>query len=473
MKRLIANVIPEETRLAVVEDGELIEFSVERPESPTLVGSVYKGRVQRILPGMQAAFVDIGQEKNAFLYTGDQKDGIQLHEGQDVLIQIAKEGFGSKGPKATLEIILPGRHLALSPSNHKVGLSRRIENESERERLRLLAETLCPDKMGVIVRTAAEGATEEELRHDMEHLQEIWRQLLARYQRSNAPALLYRDLDLAVRMVRDYFTADTHEVIVDDPYAYQCIRELLADQLPELVDRLVLYKEKEGIFSHYQLKEQMKRLHQRVLDLPSGGTIVIDHTEALTVIDINTSKFVGRSHLADTAYQTNLEAVREIAKQIRLRDLGGMILVDFIDMSEKEREGIQTLLKSLVKSDRTRVHLVGFTTLGLMEMTRKKIRKDLLSRLQSSCPFCQGRGTLFTAESVAISAIRELRRRKNRLQNRSVLIQVHPDVAEFFRARNWLPRLEKELSLKLKIEPLTTLRPDVYTLLGDETDEPT
>ncbi len=270
-----------------------------------------------------------------------------------------------------------------------------------------------------------------------------------------------------------YFTADTHEVIVDDPYAYQCIRELLADQLPELVDRLVLYKEKEGIFSHYQLKEQMKRLHQRVLDLPSGGTIVIDHTEALTVIDINTSKFVGRSHLADTAYQTNLEAVREIAKQIRLRDLGGMILVDFIDMSEKEREGIQTLLKSLVKSDRTRVHLVGFTTLGLMEMTRKKIRKDLLSRLQSSCPFCQGRGTLFTPESVAISAIRELRRRKTRLQNRSVLIQVHPDVAEFFRARNWLPRLEKELSLKLKIEPLTTLRPDVYTLLGDETDEPT
>ena len=471
MKRLIANVIPEETRLAVMDShGELLEFAVERPETPTLVGSIYKGRVQRILPGMQAAFIDIGQNKNAFLYLGEGDEKKNLTEGQDVLIQIAKEGFGTKGPKATTEIILPGRYIALSPTQEKIGLSRRIENEEERGRLKEIIERIQPAKVGVIVRTAAVGATEEEIQRELTTLLETWQHLIARQKRAASPSLLYRDLELAVRMVRDYFTVDTIEVIVDDKQSYQRIRELLADQLPELVNRLKLYTDEEGIFAHYGLREQMKRLYQRKLSLPSGSSIMIDHTEAMTIIDVNTEKFVGRSHLADTAFQTNLEAAKEIVKQIRLRDLSGMILIDFIDMNDQEKEKIVLALREMVKKDRNRVHLAGFTSLGLMEMTRKKIRKDLNNRLQSDCFCCQGRGTIFTAESVAISAIRELRRRKNKMGNRSVLLQVHPLVAEFLKEKNWLPRLEKELALELRVEVNISLRPDVYTLLANTSE---
>ena len=468
MKRLIANVIPEETRLAVVgSDGALLEFSVERPETPTLVGSVYKGRVQKVLPGMQAAFIDIDQEKNAFLYLGDDMKNFPLNEGQDILIQLSKEGFGTKGPKATREIILPGRYIALSPTTKRVGLSRRIENEEERSRLRDIGEKICPPDIGIIIRTVAEGASEEELRRDLSVLLEIWRQLLIRYDRSKAPSLLYRDLELSVRMVRDYFTLDTQEVVMDDKANFKKIHELLSDQLPELVGRLKLYDGDEGIFSHYQLKEQLKRLYQRKLDLPSGGSILIDHTEAMTVIDVNTEKFVGKIHMADTARQTNLEAVDEIVRQIRLRDISGMILIDFIDMSEEERGRIFQVMKEKVKQDRNRVHLAGFTNLGLMEMTRKKIRKDLNSRLQDSCFYCLGRGTLFTPESVAISAVRQLRRKKNQFgKDRSILIQVHPQVATFFKESGWVERLEKELAFSLKIEANQSLRPDIYTLLS-------
>ena len=297
---------------------------------------------------------------------------------------------------------------------------------------------------------------------------EIWRQLLIRYDRTKAPSLLYRDLELSVRMVRDYFTLDTQEVVVDDKANFKKIHELLSDQLPELVGRLKLYEGDEGIFSHYQLKEQLKRLYQRKLDLPSGGSILIDHTEAMTVIDVNTEKFVGKIHMADTARQTNLEAVDEIVRQIRLRDISGMILIDFIDMSEEERGRIFQVMKEKVKQDRNRVHLAGFTNLGLMEMTRKKVRKDLNSRLQDSCFYCLGRGTLFTPESVAISAVRQLRRKKNQLgKDRSILIQVHPQVATFFKESGWIERLEKELAFSLKIEANQSLRPDIYTLLSD------
>jgi len=469
MKRLIANVIPEETRLAVIDSsGELLEFAIERPEAPTLVGSVYKGKVQRTLPGMQAAFVDIGQEKNAFLYLGEGKERLHLTEGQDVLIQIAKEGFGSKGPKATSEVILPGRYIALSPTNTKIGLSRRIEDEDERRRLKEIAEEIQPDKIGLIIRTAAVGATKIELKNEIISLLETWKQLTTRYGRAKSPSLLYRDLELTVRMVRDYFTVDMTEVVIDDRESHRRIKELLTGQLPELVNRLKFYEREEGIFSHYGLREQLKHLHQRKLTLPSGGSIVIDHTEAMTVVDVNTEKFVGRSRLADTAFQTNLEAVEEIVKQIRLRDLSGMILIDFIDMNEEERGKIQDLLRERVKLDRNRVHLAGFTTLGLMEMTRKKVRRDLNSRLQSDCSCCQGRGTMFTPESVAISVVRELRRRKGgQMGNRSVLLQVHPTVAEWLREKAWLSRLEKELALEMKIEGNSSLRPDIYTLLSN------
>lgn len=469
MKRLIASVIPEETRLAIVDsEAGLLEFAVERPETPTLVGSIFKGRVQRILPGMQAAFIDIGQSKNAFLYLGSEDGSSKITEGQDVLIQIAKEGFGTKGPKATLEIILPGRYVALAPTQSKIGLSRRIDDKEERVRLREIGEQIKPEDLGLIMRTAAIGAEKEECEKDLESLCEIWNHLKTRWDRSDSPSLLYRDLDLAVRMVRDYFTADLEEVVVDDQQSYHRIHELLSDYLPELVHRLNLYQGEENIFSFYGLREEIKRLYQRKVSLLSGGSIVIDYTEAMTVIDVNTEKFVGRSHLADTAYQTNLEAVYEITKQIRLRDLSGMILIDFIEMSEAEREQIITIFKNEAKNDRNRVHIAGFTSLGLLEVTRKKIRKDLNRRLQGPCSSCLGRGTIFTPESVAISAIRELRRRKNHLGYRTLLLQAHPTVIEFMKEKNWQVRLEKELALKLRLEGNPSLRPDVYTLLADQ-----
>lgn len=472
-KSIIANVMPEETRVALLEEGELMEVSVERSESGHLVGNIYKGRVKNVLPGMQAAFVDIGRDKNAFLYMGDagrQAACQHLTVGQDVLVQIAKDAMGDKGPRATSSLTLPGRYIVLMPTVDYIGISRRIEEEPERDRLRQIAEKIRPAGMGVIVRTVAAGKNQDELMKDMAYLANVWSTLSARAKRINAPALIYRDADLIVRIVRDYLTEDVTEFTIDSQEAYNRVVDLLTYISPELVDCVKLCAptgKETDIFSRFNLDIQLESLRNRRVDLTCGGYLVIDHTEALTVIDVNTGKFVGNTNLSDTVFQTNLEAAAQIARQLRLRDIGGIIIIDFIDMDKAEqRSAVLAALELELKKDRTKSNILGFTSLGLVEMTRKKARQNINVMLYSQCPCCLGKGRIKSPETVVIDIKRELRKLNKRSRpGGSLLIQVHSQVAEFLSRQGELKRLEQETARTLSVETVPNTNPEMFSIL--------
>lgn len=477
-KTIVASVMPEESMMALIEDGELMEVSVERSESGHLVGNIYKGKVKNVLPGMQAAFVDIGRDKNAFLYLGEAFPRLSgksatvdtITAGQDITIQIVKDAIGTKGPRATTHITLPGRYVVLMPSVDYIGISRRIASESERERLRILAEKVQPDGMGMIVRTVAEGHSEDELVRDIQYLEKLWNALNARAKRAQSPSLIYRDVDLVIRIVRDYLTDDVSEFIVDNSEAYGRVRDLLTYMSPEMAARIKLYEGQEDIFVHYGLAAELENMIKRKVWLKCGGYIVIDHTEALTVIDVNTGKFVGRTSLSDTVFHTNLEAAAEIARQMRLRDIGGIIIVDFIDMAEPaHKAAVLALLAEKFKQDRTRTNILGLTSLGLVEITRKKGRQNLNNTLYSECPYCEGRGRIQSPETVAINVRRQLR--KNATGRRAagrIVIQAHPRVAEILAQPNELARMEQELAHKITVESVSSMHPECYSLLADK-----
>ncbi|HWR41574.1 Rne/Rng family ribonuclease [Sporomusa sp.] len=473
-KSIIANVMPEETRVALLEDGELMEISVERSESGHLVGNIYKGKVKNVLPGMQAAFVDIGRDKNAFLYMGDagrQAACQHLTVGQDILVQIAKDAMGEKGPRATISLTLPGRYIVLMPTVDYIGISRRIEDETERERLRQLAEKIRPAGMGVIVRTVAAGKSQDELVNDMAYLTNMWSTLSARVKRINAPALIYRDADLVVRIVRDYLTNDVTEFVIDSQEAYNRVVDLLKYTSPELVGCVRLYEQTAGpdgdMFSRFNIDTKLESLRNRRVDLACGGYLVIDYTEALTVIDVNTGKFIGNTNLSETVFQTNLEATAEIARQLRLRDIGGIIIIDFIDMAKAEqRAAVLNALELELKKDRTKSNVLGITNLGLVEMTRKKARQNINGMLYGQCPCCLGRGRIKSPETVVIDIKRELRKLNKRPRTGGrLLIQVHPQVAEFLNRQGELKRLEQETARTLGVEAAPTMNPEMFSLL--------
>lgn len=472
-KTIIANVMPEETRVALLEAGELMEISVERSENGHLVGNIYKGKVKNVLPGMQAAFVDIGWEKNAFLYMGDtgrQAASQHLTIGQDVLVQISKDAMGDKGPRATTSLTLPGRYIVLMPTVDYIGISRRIEEEPERERLRQIAEKIRPTGMGVIVRTVAIGKSQDDLMKDMAYLADMWSILSTRAKRSSAPALIYRDAELVVRIVRDYLTEDVSEFIIDNQQAYNRAVDLLTHISPELVKRVQLYAptgQESDIFSRFNLDVQLDSLRNRRVDLACGGYLVIDHTEALTVIDVNTGKFVGNTNLSETVFQTNLEAAEQIVRQLRLRDIGGIIIIDFIDMDKAEqRADVLAVLERELKKDRTKSHVFGFTSLGLLEMTRKKARQNINGMFYSQCPYCLGKGRIKSPATVVLDIKRDLRKlTKHSRPGGRLLIQVHPQVAEFLTRQGELKRLEQEIARTLTIEAVADLNPEVFSLL--------
>lgn len=473
-KRIVVNITPEETRMAILEGIELIEASVERRENGHNVGSIYKGKIKNVLPGMQAVFIDIGREKNAFLYTGEltgkkEANEARLTVGRDLLIQIVKDAIGTKGPRATTHLTLPGRYVVLMPTVEHIAISRRIETEQERERLKELADRLRPQGMGVIVRTVAEGKKEEDLAKDMAYLHNLWNTLTARAKRANAPALLYRDADLVIRIVRDYLSADIEEFILDNKEAYHRVCDLLNFSAPEMVERIRLYEGNEDIFAHFGLEEELSRIGQRCVWLACGGYIVIDKTEALTVVDVNTGKFTGHANLEETVFRTNLEAAAEIAKQIRLRDIGGIIIVDFIDMDADEHK--QTVLKALeenLKKDKTKSHVLGFTELGLVEITRKKARQNLESVLFSQCPCCEGRGRVQSPETVMINIWRKLRLVKQQAgRQNSLVIQAHPQVAEALKANDMLQRMEQEMACSLRVQPVASMHPEIFSVLSE------
>ncbi len=481
MKTILANVVPEETRLAIVsdDDGELEMVEYERGSTAHLVGNIYRGKVQNVLPGMQAAFVDIGEEKNAFLYIGDglpygegearQLSHAKIHIGQVLPVQIVKDAVGTKGPRATMHISLPGRLLVLMPTAAYIGLSRRISDEAERERLHSIARRICPEGMGLIIRTAATGASEQELQADVSSQLRIWEGILARFKLKGRKkgALLFRDADLLIRSVRDQLTEDVSAMVVDDHSAYLRVKELAEALVPELAGRVKYYEGKRPLFQEYQVERELEKLGARQVELKSGGFLVIDKTEALTVIDVNTGSFVGRSSLADTVYQLNLEAATEIMKQIRLRDIGGIIIVDFIDMdSEEQKENLLQNMRELTAKDRTKMSIVDITSLGLVEITRKKSRTNLETLIYTDCPVCQGRGRVESPETVSIRISRDIRRLEKKCHAVDGYdIEVHDSVADELGANQLLMDLAAEFAFDLKVIARPDFHPESYTIV--------
>jgi ribonuclease G len=475
-KTIIVNAVPEETRMALVEDGELAEVAIERTNSGHIVGNIYKGKIQNVLPGMQAVFVDIGRERNAFLYVGDLGGGHHRRKGKgeaftagrELIVQVAKEAIGSKGPRLTTHITLPGRYVVLMPTVDFVGVSRRIGTAEERKRLKELAAKVRPKGMGLVVRTVAEGRSEDDLRKDCEYLVNLWKSLMARSKLVKAPTLLYRDVDLLIRIIRDYLSADVDKLVLDSREAYARVAELLKVVSPELLPCLDLYEGDEDIFARYRVEGELEKLSMRRVDLKSGGYIVIDRTEALTVIDVNTGKFVGKTKLADTVFAVNMEATAEIARQIRLRDIGGIIVVDFIDMDrEQHKQAVLTALNEHLRRDRTRTNVVGLTGLGLVEMTRKKVRQDIATILNGQCPCCEGRGFVRSPETVAAAVRRQIRRLgKTKAAARGrVVVQVHPRVAAVLQGPGELERLAQETARQITVETVADMGMETYTVL--------
>ena len=428
-KQILINALTKEVRIALLEEGQLTEFYVERKEKRGVVGNIYKGKVSKIVPAVQAAFVDIGLPKKAFLYAkeaissefedeefpleGEEQElpPIEelLTEGQELLVQVIKEPVGTKGARVTTNLTIPGHYLVLLPTVNKVGLSRRITGQEERERLKEIAQEIKPKDCGLIVRTAAEGATREELVKDLEYLLKVWKGLVEKADKRPPPSLLYQDLEIVPKTLRDLLTDEVKEVIIDSQAEYERALSFARAFIPKLAGRIKLYKGEIPLFEKFQVEEAIEKALARKVDLPGGGYIVIDETEALVSIDVNSGKFKKSSSLEETALQVNLKAAKEIARQLRLRDIGGIIVIDFIDLKspENKRLLLETLERELEK-DRARTKIVSMSDLGLVEMTRKRVKKSLGKTLTMTCPYCEGRGRVKSVETVAFEIEREL-----------------------------------------------------------------
>ena len=435
------------TRVAVVEDGTPVELYVEQEGSERLVGNIYLGKVQNVLPGMQAAFVDIGLERNAFLYAGDvfmpgdsfdelekipetRKIGDMLKPGQDVLVQVSKDPIGTKGARVTTHLTLAGRSLVLMPTVDYIGVSRRIEKEEERVRLRKLIKELKPQDTGIIVRTASAGRTKEAFQEEIDSLQKLYQDLIARSKKSKAPALLHEEQSLLFRTVRDLLMKDVDRVFVNDTEAYNKIRDFADVMAPKLKPR-ILFKDSEALFDRYESESKIDRALSRKVWLKSGGYLIIDRAEALTVIDVNTGRYVGKDNLEKTITATNCEAANEIALQLRLRDIGGIVIIDFIDMEkEAHRQLVLSTLKNAMRADHTRSHVFGFTHLGLVELTRKKTGRSIGDTLKVTCPYCDGESKILSPYTVFNRLRKQTLQILKGSKIRRMYIEVHPSVKE-------------------------------------------
>jgi len=422
---VLVNITPQETRVAVIQAGAVQELLIERAANRGLVGNIYMGRVARVLPGMQSAFVEVGLERAAFLHVadiweqrkpnGEPAKPIEkvLAEGQPVLVQVVKDPIGSKGARLSTQVSIAGRMLVYLPQDPHIGISQKIEDESGRQALREKLKALLPaeEKGGFIIRTLAEGAADDELRTDVEYLRHLWADIRERSLGAEPPKLLYQDLSLAQRVLRDMVSGDVSAVKVDSRENYQKLAAFAETYMPEVRGKLEHYTGERPLFDLYNVEPEIEKALSRRVDLKSGGTLYIDQTEALTTIDVNTGGFVGSRNFDDTVFKTNLEAAQAIARQLRLRNLGGIVIVDFIDMqSEEHRAAVLAELKKALARDRTRMTVNGFTQLGLVEMTRKRTRESLAHVLCEPCPTCGGRGEVKTARTVCYEILREILR---------------------------------------------------------------
>jgi ribonuclease G len=491
---------PQESRIALVEDGLLAELLVERKEEMGVAGNIYKGKVARVLPGMQAAFIEIGMDKAGFLHASDFSalDDVQLlspagddvefeeapapkpspsrhlplekqlSRGEEVLVQVAKDPLGTKGARVTSHISLPGRYMVFMPGNKHIGISRRIESDEERKRLKEIAQSLGTEEGGFILRTACEGLSKREIQHDLGFLQKLWKSIQKKAESAPSPSLIHQDLDLIARAIRDFFTADTEQVLIDSAKDHRRIVDFVRHFMPRLKSKINLYADKEPLFEQLGIEEKITKALDPRAWLRSGGYIIIERTEALTAIDVNTGRFVGKRSQEETILKTNLEAVQEVVRQLRLRNAGGLIIIDFIDMErEANRKRVYESLKEALKKDKARTNILKISELGLVEMTRQRTRESLENQLLRSCPHCDGRGLIKSPVTVAYDVLRAIKRYHAGMNNgRNIVVRLHPDVANFLydEKNNSLENLEQEIDHRIIIKASQELHHEKYEI---------
>jgi len=474
-RNIYINVEEKEKRVAILDNNTLLDFFIEHPEDRTIVGNIYKGKVQDIVPSVGAAFVDIGEKKNGFLYLSDVKDfrlpdeevelsgpgnapqpPLELKKNQDILVQVTKEPFSGKGARLTSHVSIPGRYLVLMPFDRHFGISRKIDDINERKRIREILQSMNLDKSyGVIVRTAAWGKDKKELTRDLHFLLNLWEKIKKGSDRQKAPCLIYEDYDLVLRVVRDYFTDDVERVFVDSKFEYKRIYKFVSAFLRPLVRKITFYRDHVSMFEKFGIEREVERIYGTKIYLPCGGYIIIEQTEGLLVVDVNSGGFKGKKFKQeDAAFMINSEAAQEIARQLRLRDLSGIVVIDFIDMQfdSNRRKLLKTLNKAL-SEDRAKTDVVGLSRLGLVEMTRERVHRSLESISYVECPYCHGKGKVKSATSMAGYAIRYLRSNLVKLRQRNVTVLLHPEVAKKINEenRNSIRHLERRFRKRIVI----------------------
>ena len=445
-EEFLVNFTPQETRVALMQKGVVQELHVERSASRGIVGNIYLGQVVRVLPGMQSAFVEIGLERTAFLHVADiwseRNNGESprpieriLSEGQKITVQVLKDPLGTKGARLSTQISIAGRLLVYLPQDRHIGISQRIENEAEREALRKRLSALIPEDEagGFIVRTMAESASDDELATDIAYLRKLWGEIRSQAADASPPKILYEDLNLGQRLLRDLVSAETSRIVLDSRENHQKLTAFAAEYMPRVLPLISHYTGERPLFDLYGVEDEIEKALARRVDLKSGGYLIMDQTEAMTTIDVNTGGFVGARNFDDTIFKTNLEAAQAIARQLRLRNLGGIIIIDFIDMeSQEHRDSVLEELKRALARDHTKMSVSGFTQLGLVEMTRKRTRESLAHLLCEPCPTCSGRGEVKTARTVCYEILRELLREARQFNAREFRVLAAPDVIDLF-----------------------------------------
>jgi len=505
-KEIIINSSSSQTRVAITEDGNLVDFFVENPEKQRMVGNIYLGKIARVLPGIRAAFIDIGLKHDAFLHfsdIGDRLEALQsvlddeddkeiddedddesphpkpqnkpeqsthkLHKGQDILIQIIKEPVKDKGVRVSSSLSLPGRFCVLLPFDTKIGVSKKISDYKERKRLRRIAREILPDNCGLIIRTAAKDQSEKHLSSDLKYLVKTWKTIEDEAKSNKPPKMLYNDVSTTRSVIRDLFTEDVSRVFIDSKKIFKEIRDYVQFIQPELVEKVVYYKESQPIFEVFKIEEQIKQLLGRRVHLPSGGHIVIEHTEAMIVIDVNSGRYAAKKEQELNSLKTDLEAAREIVRQLRLRDIGGLIVVDFIDLEDdKNRKKIYDELRKEFKKDRARIAMLPMTDFGLMQITRQRVRENIMQSVNEVCPYCLGTG-LLTKKSHMIHEIEDwIKKYKNSGKEKKLILKVHPSLGVKLKEGlfSTLFKLQSKYFIKLKLVEDNKMSPQEYQFIS-------
>ena len=496
-REIVINATQHESRIAVLDEGQVVELWIERTRHRTVVGNIYKGRVTKVLPGMQSAFVDLGLERDAFLYVSDVLEDLEefdsestddlqiedvnqnhrpeasisdlLREGQEIVVQVSKDTIAGKGARITSHVTLPGRFLVYMPTVNHIGVSRRIEDENERVRLKEMLERIRPQGTGgFIVRTAGEQRDEEEFRADLKYLTDLWEHIKRRAEKASAPTAIHHDLDLILRTIRDVLSPEFKTVWVDSVDEYQRVVEFLDQIQPQLVSRVRLYRRDEPIFDEFGIEPEIAKALKSKVWLKSGGYIVINQTEALVAIDVNTGKYVGKKNLEETVFRTNLEAAKEIVRQIRLRDLGGIIVLDFIDMEDlSNRANLFESVEEEIRKDRSKTKILQISEFGLIEMTRKRVRQSLERSLTQACPYCGGSGRIKSNTTVALEIWRELMKAGDLHEGQDVIVRVNPIVYGTLHTGDPIfEEVERNLGVHLVFKPDDSLHHEQFDIMS-------